>query len=69
MLFNVLLSFSQGLADIPPLDARHHRTGSTQDDINYLMVPQSRIERLSDDYKSTVLPLYYKGMNGSGSGN
>ena len=25
-------------------------------------MPQSRIERLSDDYKSTVLPLYYKGI-------
>lgn len=29
-----------------------------------MMVPQGRIERPSDDYKSTVLPLYYKGMNG-----
>ena len=26
------------------------------------MVPRGRIERPSDDYKSTVLPLYYRGV-------
>ena len=28
------------------------------------MVPQGRIERPFDDYKSTVMPLYYKGGYG-----